>query len=80
MTEKDFRFNIEVKKEMELQFRNTKYFVNYGIDNSGKNYIGFGEQNLPPQKYYSYSQFVNEAYLGVCPLRYSIEGLILLNS
>lgn len=79
MTEKDFQQNIEIKKEMELLYRGTRFTVNYGIDNNGKEYIAFGEENLPLKRFTTYGQLVNEAMLGFSPLRYSIESLELLN-
>ncbi len=79
MTESEFRRNIDVKKEMELLYRNTRFILNYGIDNQGRNYIGFGEEYLPVKKFYTYGELVTEAMLGVSPLRDSIESLTLLN-
>lgn len=79
MTESDFKKNIEIKKEMELRYRTTNFVINYGKDAGGREYIAFGEAYLPPKRYYSYGELVNEAYLGISPLRYSIEVLELLN-
>ena len=79
MQETVFRKNIEVKKEMELLYRGNRYKLDYGIDNAGKSYIAFGEEFLPAKHFYSYGQLVNEAMLGISPLRDSIEVLQLLN-
>ena len=79
MQETVFRKNIEVKKEMELLYRGNRYKLDYGIDNAGKAYISFGEEFLPAKHFYSYGQLVNEAMLGISPLRDSIEVLQLLN-
>ena len=79
MQETVFRKNIEVKKEMELLYRGNRYKLDYGIDNTGKSYISFGEEFLPTKHFYSYGQLVNEAMLGISPLRDSIEVLQLLN-
>ncbi|WP_296016519.1 MULTISPECIES: hypothetical protein [unclassified Treponema] len=79
MQETVFRKNIEVKKEMELLYRGIRYKLGYGIDNAGKSYISFGEEFLPAKHFYSYGQLVNEAMLGISPLRDSIEVLQLLN-
>lgn len=79
MQETVFRKNIEVKKEMELLYRGNRYKLDYGIDNGGKSYISFGEEFLPAKHFYSYGQLVNEAMLGISPLRDSIEVLQLLN-
>lgn len=79
MQETVFRKNIEVKKEMELLYRGNRYKLDYGIDNAGKFYISFGEEFLPAKHFYSYGQLVNEATLGISPLRDSIEVLQLLN-
>ena len=79
MQETVFRKNIEVKKEMELLYRGNRYNLDYGIDNAGKSYISFGEEFLPAKHFYSYGQLVNEAMLGISPLRDSIEVLQLLN-
>lgn len=79
MQETVFRKNIEVKKEMELLYRGNRYKLDYGIDNAGKPYISFGEEFLPAKHFYSYGQLVNEAMLGISPLRDSIEVLQLLN-
>lgn len=79
MQETVFRKNIEVKKEMELLYRGNRYKLDYGIDNARKSYISFGEEFLPAKHFYSYGQLVNEAMLGISPLRDSIEVLQLLN-
>ena len=79
MQETVFRKNIEVKKEMELLYRGNRYKLDYGIDNAGKSYTSFGEEFLPAKHFYSYGQLVNEAMLGISPLRDSIEVLQLLN-
>ena len=79
MQETVFRKNIEVKKEMELLYRGNRYKLDYGIDNAGKSCISFGEEFLPAKHFYSYGQLVNEAMLGISPLRDSIEVLQLLN-
>lgn len=79
MQETVFRKNIEVKKEMELLYRGNRYKLDYGIDNAEKSYISFGEEFLPAKYFYSYGQLVNEAMLGISPLRDSIEVLQLLN-
>ena len=79
MQETVFRKHIEVKKEMELLYRGNRYKLDYGIDNAGKSYISFGEEFLPAKHFYSYGQLVNEAMLGISPLRDSIEVLQLLN-
>lgn len=79
MQETLFRKNVEIKKEMELLYRGQRYKLGYGIDNSGKNYISFGEEFLPSAHFYTYGQLVNEAFLGISPLRDSIEVLELLN-
>ena len=79
MQEEIFRKNVELKKEMELLYRGTRYKLEYGIDNNGKSYISFGEEFLPAGHYYTYGQLVNEAVLGISPLRNSIEILELLH-
>ena len=78
MQEDLFRKNVELKKEMELLYRGTRYKLGYGIDNAGKNYISFGEEFLPSAHFYTYGQLVNDAVLGISPLRDSIEVLELL--
>lgn len=78
MQETVFRKNIELRKEMELLYRGTRYKLGYGIDNDGKSYITFGEEFLPAGHFYTYGQLVNEAFLGISPLRESIEVIELL--
>ena len=78
MQESLFRKNIEVRKEMDLLYRGRRYKLEYGIDDSGKNYISFGEEFLPAGHYYTYGQLVNEAILGISPLKDSIEVLEVL--
>ncbi len=79
MQETEFRKNVELRKEMDLLYRGTRYKLEYGIDDNGKNYISFGEEFLPAGHYYTYGQLVNEAHLGISPLRQSIEVLELLS-
>ncbi|WP_178842538.1 hypothetical protein [uncultured Treponema sp.] len=78
MQETVFRKNIELRKEMELLYRGNRYKLGYGIDNDGKSYITFGEEFLPAGHFYTYGQLVNEAILGISPLRESIEVIELL--
>ena len=78
MQETVFRKNIELRKEMELLYRGNRYKLGYGIDNAGKPYITFGEEFLPAGHFYTYGQLVNEAILGISPLRESIEVIELL--
>lgn len=79
MQEQIFRKNIELQKEMELLYRGTRYRVTYSLDNRGNPCISFGEEYLPPKYFYTYGELVNNAFLGISPLRESIEVLELLN-
>ena len=79
MQEVVFRKNVELKKEMEFLYRGRKFRLGYTPDDSGKNAISFGEENLPVKLFYSYGELVNNAMLGISPLSYSIESLELLN-
>ena len=78
MQEEQFRRNVELRKEMDLLYRGKRWKLDYGTDDSGKNYISFGEEFLPAGHYYTYGQLVNEAHLGISPLRESIEVLELI--
>lgn len=79
MTEKEFRTNIELKKEMELSYRGTKYRLSYGLDNDGTQTISFAEADLPPKRYRSYAELMSSAKVGIHPLRYAVESFVLLN-
>lgn len=79
MQEVVFRKNVELKKEMELLYRGTRFRLGYTLDDSGKSAITFGEENLPSKLFYSYGELMNNAMLGISPLSYSIDSLELLN-
>ncbi len=60
MTKDDIYFFVQAKKELEFKFNGKTYVLNYDKDDSGKEYIVFG-QLYEGQRYESYGELMNKA-------------------
>lgn len=78
MTGTEFKRNIELKKEMDFEYKGTKYSVSYGKDEHGRNFIAFGEYHQLPEYYYSYGELMNNAKIRNSWLKYTIDSLDFL--
>lgn len=60
MTQEEFRFLVDTKKEMEFSYQGKKYSITYGTDESGRSYILFGETYMGT-RYYSFAELMTDA-------------------
>lgn len=60
MTKDDIYFYIQTKKELEFTFKGKTYVLNYDKDDSGKEFIVFG-QIYEGKRYESYGDLMNHA-------------------
>ena len=60
MTKDDIYFYVQAKKELEFKFNDKTYVLNYDKDDSGKEYIVFG-QLYEGKRYESYGELMNKA-------------------
>lgn len=60
MTQEAFRFIIDTKREIEFSYQGKQYSITYGTDESGKNYILFGETYMGT-RYYSFAELMTYA-------------------
>lgn len=57
MTQEALRFFIDTKREIEFSYQGKQYNITYGTDESGGNYILFGETYMGT-RYYSFAELM----------------------